>query len=123
LEGTRHEFNTIGKKGKAMGDLQFEWDEQNVHHLALHQIAPVEAEQVIRNRPLDLESLLRNGEQRLAQIGETDAGRVLIVITTMRDNKIRVVTAWPANRNYRRYFLSMKRNGDVGRTKEQDLRE
>lgn len=106
-----------------MGDLQFEWDEQNVRHLALHQIAPVEAEQVIRNRPLDLESHLRNSEQRLAQIGETNAGRVLIVITTMLDNKIRVVTAWPANRNYRRYFLSMKRNGNVGRTKEQNLRE
>lgn len=106
-----------------MGVLQFEWDEQNVRHLTPHQIAPVEAEQVILNRPIDLESHLRNEEHRLVQIGETDAGRVLIVITTMRDNKIRVITAWPANRNYRRYFLSMKRNGNVGRTKEQDLRE
>jgi hypothetical protein len=106
-----------------MADLQFEWDEQNVRHLALHQIGPVEAEQVVLNRPVDLETHLRNGEKRLAQIGETDTGRVLIVITTMLDTKIRVVTAWPANRNYRRYFLSMKRNGDVGRTKEQDLRE
>ena len=106
-----------------MDVLQFEWDEQNVRRLALHQIAPVEAEQVILNRPVDLEPHLRNSEQRLAQIGETDAGRVLIAITTMRDNKIRIVTAWPANKSYRRYFLSMKRNGNVGRIEEQDLRE
>ena len=106
-----------------MDVLQFEWDEQNVRHLALHQIAAVEAEQVILNRPVDLESHLRNGEQRLAQIGESEAGRILIVVSTMRDHKVRVVTAWPANKHYRRYFLSMKRNGNVGRTETNDLRE
>jgi uncharacterized protein len=106
-----------------MSILRFDWDEENIRHLARHEIASAEAEQIILNRPLDLESNLRNGEERVAQVGETDGGRILIVISTSRDNKIRVVTAWPANERLRRYFQSQKRNGNVGRIEEQDVRE
>ena len=102
---------------------EFDWDEQNTSHLGRHEITPAEAEQAILNRPIDLGSHLRNGEERLALIGETDAGRILAVVTTMRGKKVRVVTAWPANRNYRRYCQSMKRNGNVGRIEENDLLE
>jgi uncharacterized protein len=109
--------------GELASPLQFDWNEQNIEHLALHQILPAEAEQVILNRPVDLESCLRNGEERVVQVGETDAGKILIVVSTMRDKKIRVVTAWPANKNYRRYFLSLKRNGNVGRIEADDIRE
>jgi uncharacterized DUF497 family protein len=106
-----------------MAPFQFDWDEQNVGHLAQHQISPAEAEQVLENRPCDLESELRNGEERMAQVGETDAGRILIVITTTRGRKTRVVTAWPAKERLRRYFQSQKENANVGRTEEKDLRE
>jgi hypothetical protein len=106
-----------------MEDLQFDWNEQNIGHLARHQISPDEAEQVLFNRPRDIESQLRNGEERMTQVGETDAGRILIVVSTMQDWKVRVVTAWPAKDRLRRYFLSQKRNGNVGRIEEQDLRE
>jgi uncharacterized DUF497 family protein len=106
-----------------MESFQFDWDNENIGHFARHQILPAEVEEVIRNRPLDLEVQLRNGEERLPHIGETDAGRILIVVTTMRGKKIRVVTAWPGNKNYRRYFLLLKRNGNVGRIEKEDLRE
>jgi uncharacterized DUF497 family protein len=103
--------------------IDFVWDKQNLEHLALHEISPAEAEEVLRNRPMDLESQLRNGEERMAQVGETDSDRILIVVSTMCGKKIRVVTAWPAKERFRRYFLSLKRNGNVGRIEEQDLRE
>jgi len=103
--------------------VQFDWDEHNIGHLALRQLAPVDAEQVILNRPVDLETILRSGEERVVQIGETDAETILIVVSTMRGEKVRVVTAWPAKERFRRYFLSLKRNGNVGRTEKQDLRE
>lgn len=106
-----------------MPALRFDWDERNVGHLALHQISPAEAEQVIFNRPVDLSTELRNGEERTVQIGETDAGRILIAVSTMRSEKIRIVTAWPAKERLRRYFQGQKRNGNVGRTEEEDLRE
>ena len=103
--------------------LCFNWDEENICHLARHEISPAEAEEVIGNRPCDLESELRDGEERVVQVGETDAGRILIVVSTTRDQKTRVVTAWPAKERLRRYFQTQKRNGNVGRIEEQDLRE
>ena len=102
---------------------QFDWDVANARHLAQHDILPAEAEQVILNRPVDLESYLRSGEERTVQIGETDAGRILVVVTTQAGKKVRVVTAWPANKSYRRYFSSLKRKGNVGRTQADELRE
>jgi uncharacterized protein len=71
----------------------FHWDAGNVDHIAKHGITPAEAEQVILNNPFDLELQVRNGETRIPQLGETDGGRVLVVVTTMRDELIRVVTA------------------------------
>ena len=60
--------------------MKFLWDDQNVRHLGLHNIQPREAEQVILNRPLDLEFQLRSGEQRLVQLGETDVGTILLLL-------------------------------------------
>lgn len=101
----------------------FYWDQRNINHLARHKILPNEAEEVIQNRPCDLESHLREGEERFVQVGETDAGRILMVVTAMQDEKVRVVTAWPAKERLRRYFLTQKRGGHVGKPEEQDLRE
>jgi hypothetical protein len=106
-----------------MRNLNFEWDNANISHVAEHEVEPEEAEQVILNRPVDLKSELRNGEERIPHIGETDAGRILVVVTTMSGKKVRIITAWPANKKYRRYFLSLKRNGNVGRTQADELRE
>jgi uncharacterized protein len=101
-----------------MNNRHFDWDDANIAHLAGHDVKPEEAERVILNRPVDLGSEIRNGEKRLAQIGETDVGRILIIVSTMRGDRLRVVTGWPANKNYRRYFSSQKRNGNVGRTQK-----
>ncbi len=95
-----------------MEAFQFDWDEENIRHL-----------QVVVNRPVDLGTELRNDEERTAQVGETDAGRILIGVTTMQNRKIRVITAWPAKERFRRYFQTQKRNGNVGRVEKQDLQE
>lgn len=101
----------------------FDWNDENVGHLARHQISAAEAEQVIQNRPVDLDEHPRNGEERIVQVGETDTGRILIVVSTMLDRKVQVITAWPAKERLRRYFLTQKRNGNVGRIEEQGLRK
>jgi len=103
--------------------MSFNWDSVNSGHLARHGVSPAEAEEVILNRPLDLSTELRDGEERTVQIGETNAGRILIVVSTARADVIRVITAWPAKDRLRRYFLTQKRSGHVGRIEEQGLRE
>jgi uncharacterized DUF497 family protein len=105
-----------------MATVQFDWDEENIGHLARHGISPADAEQVLFNWQIDLDSYVRNGEERVVQVGETDQGRVLVVISTIRNEMTRVVTAWPANERIRRYFATQKRSRDAGRTEAEDIR-
>jgi uncharacterized DUF497 family protein len=99
----------------AANNAGFDWDEANIAHIAEHDVEPYEAEEVVTNRPIDLDSQTRNGELRLMQIGETETGRVLIVVTTLRDKKTRVVTAWPANKAYRAFYAEAKEQIDDGK--------
>jgi uncharacterized DUF497 family protein len=91
--------------------MQFSWDEANRNHIAEHAVSPEEAEQVVLNEPLDLEVQIRGGEERTLQVGETDAGRILIVVTTWRGAKVRVVTAFPANKRLRGLYERYTQKG------------
>ena len=62
--------------------------------MARHKVSPEEAEQVILNDPVDLGMEIVEGEERYLNIGETIRGRVLLVVTTWREHRIRVVTAF-----------------------------
>jgi uncharacterized protein len=78
--------------------LEFDWDEGNIRQIARHELNPEEAEQAIRNDPLDLGSQTVDGEERFLSLGLTDRGRLLVVATTMRNLQVRVVTAYAAGR-------------------------
>ena len=92
----------------------FEWDDANRKHVTEHGVTPSEAEEVVTNDPLDLEEQFRNGEDRLMQIGETNALRILVVVTTWRGSRIRVVTAFPATPQLRDLYIAQKGMGDEG---------
>lgn len=94
--------------------MPFIWDAGNIDHIARHSISPEEAEQVVENDPFDIARYLRNGEERLNQVGETDAGRVLVVVTTQRGEDTRVVTAHPADRDMRALYAQMKEADNAG---------
>ena len=86
----------------------FDWDDANIAHIAEHDVLPSEAEEVVTNNPLDLDYVIRNGEFRLRQAGETSTGRILAVITTIRNGLTRVITAYPARRSLRATYLEHK---------------
>jgi uncharacterized DUF497 family protein len=86
----------------------FVWDSANIAHIARHKVEPEEAEQVIQNSPLDMERQLRSGEERVVHLGETKAGRILVVVAVANEDDIRVVTAYPADRRLRKFYLSQK---------------
>ena len=77
---------------------EFDWEEGNIRHIARHEVIPEEAEQAIRNDPLDLGAQTVDGEERFLNLGLTNRGRLLVVVTTMRASKVRVVTAYAAGR-------------------------
>jgi uncharacterized DUF497 family protein len=76
----------------------FDWDEENIRHIARHGISQQEAEYALTNNPTDAIEQDHDGEVRFWQLGFTETNRCLIVVTTWRAEKLRVVTAYPAPR-------------------------
>jgi uncharacterized DUF497 family protein len=91
----------------------FVWDAGDIDHLAKHGVLPEEAEQVIENGPLEIERQIRGSESRTLHLGETLAHRVLFVVVTRRGEELRVVTAFPAGRQSRRFYASQRVAIDV----------
>jgi uncharacterized protein len=86
-------------------DIEFEWDEANIGHVAHHSVLPEEAEQVVLNDPIDLGPEFVEGEERYLNLGTTAKGRILLVVTTWREERIRVVTAFePIKRLIQFYY-------------------
>jgi uncharacterized protein len=88
--------------------LDFEWDAANLEHIATHGITAEEAEQAILGDALEIELQVdeeSDAEERLLQLGETATGRILQIVTTWRNGRIRVISAWDAPRQLRIYYL------------------
>ena len=88
--------------------MDFDWNEANRTRIAEHGISPDEAEQVVKNQPVDATLQTLGGEERIVQVGETDTRRILVVVTTWRREKVRVITAFPANVRMRRFYLTQQ---------------
>jgi uncharacterized protein len=87
------------------GGIEFDWDDENRKHLAAHKVAAVEFEQLLHNDPVDLDYALVDGEPRYRSVGFTNAGRMLSVVWTIREGKVRAITSFPASVSDRRAFL------------------
>jgi len=85
--------------------MPFEWDSVNRRDVGRHNISPEEAEQVILNDPLDLEIQSVDGEERFVQVGETNGGRILVVVATWRNDLVRIVTGWDAPAAHKQEYL------------------
>jgi len=86
-------------------DVEFDWDDENRKHLVAHKVTRGEFEQVLRNELLDLNCEIVDREERYRSVGLTDAGRPLSVAWTIRNGKVRAVTAFPATVSDRKAFL------------------
>lgn len=90
-----------------MNDALFDWDDANILHVAEHGIAPEEAEQVLLGDPLEFDfDTSTEGEDRWSYIGETASGDVLQVVITIREERVRVVTAFEPTRQDKMIYLT-----------------
>lgn len=86
----------------------FDWDEANVTHLLTrHGVSPDEAEAAYADpRRQTISAYNVPAERRRGLIGTTADGRVLVLIYTIRESVIRIITARDADgaekRRYRR---------------------
>ena len=87
----------------------FEWDAYNVAHIARHGLQPAEVEHALSGEPATLlEEFVKGGERRTLSVGPTETGRLVVVVWTLRGARVRVVTAYPANRRVRRDYERAK---------------
>ncbi len=90
--------------------LEFDWDTENLQHIARHNVTAEEAESVLQGLTLDFGLQDWHQEERFSEAGATANGRILIVVTCLRDTKIRVVTASDAPKSvseeYRKLMVS-----------------
>jgi uncharacterized protein len=89
-------------------DVRFDWDRANTEHIARHSVKPEEAEQAIRNDPLDMYYEVIGGEGRWTVLGHTDNFRVLLLVWTIRRDAIRIVTARDSGRRARDTYFRAK---------------
>jgi uncharacterized DUF497 family protein len=91
-----------------MDAVEFDWDAENLQHIARHDVLREEAEQFFRNGYIVIGRVIRNEEERVAALGQTDAARLLSVIFTVRNGLLRVVTAYTMRRNMRKKYLEAR---------------
>ena len=85
----------------------FDWDEANLHkNWEKHQVSPFECERIFFNRPLvvHVSEGRTADEERFYALGRSDAGRLLFLVFTMRNNQIRVISARPTSRGERKVY-------------------
>jgi uncharacterized protein len=82
---------------------EYDWDQHNEGHIAVHGVERNEVEEVLANGPVYIETRIdpRSGEERILELGHTNAGRVLFVAWTPRGKRTRPVTAFDADRKTR----------------------
>lgn len=87
----------------------FDWDEGNLlKNWERHRVSAAECEQVFFNRPLVAAPDIKHStvEPRFYALGQTDSGRHLFVVFTVRERLIRVVSARNMSRTEQRRYES-----------------
>lgn len=85
----------------------FDWDSGNTDkNWVRHQVTQGESEQVFFNEPIIVEKDDKHSlqENRWYLLGATDSGRLLFVVFTERENKIRIISARDINKKERNYY-------------------
>jgi uncharacterized DUF497 family protein len=85
----------------------FEWDAGDVDkNWERHRVSAWECEQVFFQRPVLIAPDVRHSrhELRYVALGRTASGRRLTIVFTIRETRIRVISARPMSRRERRVY-------------------
>ncbi len=85
----------------------FQWDEGNAEkNWVKHKVSRAECEEIFYNEPLlvALDVSHSHIEPRLYALGQTDEGRLLFVVFTIRERLIRIISARDVSRRERKGY-------------------
>ena len=88
---------------------EFEWDDNNIEHIARHRVSPGEVEDVA----FDDEPWIRRGKRGTRyMLGYTIGGRYLFVVYVLKGKGIaRVITAMDMDDNTRKFYRKRRKSG------------
>lgn len=93
--------------------IQFEWDKGNIDKsIKKHGVTNDEAEQIFINKPtvfLESERHLTK-EKRYIVLGKSEHGKLLSVIFTIRNIKVRIISARAMSKKERRLYAHKESN-------------
>ncbi len=90
----------------------FDWDENNLRKIRAHRIKRDDVEFALSNGPILIYEQNVGGEPRFVYYGETDTGRLLAVVFTERDGRIRVVTAYNLDAGQKKDYFARRLRGE-----------
>lgn len=90
----------------------FEWDENNIRKIKAHRIKTTEVEQALAGDPILIYQQDAGNENRYVYYGETYRGRLLAIVLTERNDRIRVITAYDLDAGQKRDYLNRRARGE-----------
>ena len=96
-----------------LGSVGFEWDAGNAtKNWERHRVSAAECEEVFFLAPLVVEAAGQSTQvRRFLALGHTVGGRQLLVVFTVRGDRIRVISARPMSRRERRVHERARAEG------------
>lgn len=93
----------------------FEWDDGNTKkNWEKHKVMPAECEDLFFNEPFIIPAMGHSEEIRYLAYGITDKGRNLFAAFTIREKKIRIISARDMSRKERKnYREKIKKNPEI----------
>ena len=90
----------------------FDWDQNNLKKIRAHGVKVAEVEQALGREPILIYEQDAGGEARYVYYGQTERDRLLAIVLTERDNKIRVITACESDAGQKRDYLERRVRGE-----------
>lgn len=89
----------------------FEWDDGNKDKNLKHNVQHWECEQIFFNEPVIIleDSTHSITEDRFAAFGQTDKGRNLVIIYTIRNSNLRIISARDMNKKERDFYEEFRK--------------
>jgi uncharacterized DUF497 family protein len=95
-----------------MESAAFEWDESNLRKIKAHRVTVAEVEEALSHEPILIYEQEADGEVRYVYYGETVLSRLLAIVATEHNNKIRVITAYGLDAGQKRDYLERRARGE-----------
>lgn len=90
----------------------FDWDENNLKKIRAHRIEADEVEHALSREPILIYEQDAGDESRFVYYAETERNRLLAIILTERQDKIRVITAYDLDAGQKRDYLERRSQGE-----------